>query len=265
MEMHIRDIQFQQRIREYLPGDAAGCRLHYIVGGRGRLSCAAGRFPVHGGSFMIMRPDEQYRLSSSSRGSFISQYMVATDGHGGIGDLPSALPGGVRIFDIGASGRSFFEQLRLKHASGNPLLREAARHQLLSFLLGLAGMGHAEMAPGDSHHIETALRLMQENIRRRLGLEDIATQVGLNKSYFVRLFRRRLGMAPMRYFNELKINAACHLLLDTDMTVAEISAHLGFAEEFYFSRCFKKFKGVSPAGFRRCPVNSGPGLMAVSA
>jgi len=250
MEMQIRNIQFQQRSREYVSGEAeAGCRLHYIVGGRGRLTCASGRYPLRSGALVVLRNGEKYRMDSSRRGSFISQYIIMADGLE-LSQLPG-MSAHLRIFDAGSAERSFFEQLRLDHDSGNGLLRDAARYRLLSFLLVLAGRGSADPAGGGRDHIESALRLMQENVRRRMNLDAIAAEVGLNKSYLVRLFKEHIGQAPMRYFNELKINAACHLLQDTDMAVAQISAHLGFAEEFYFSRSFKKFKGVSPVGYRR--------------
>jgi len=255
MEIRVKDIQFQQRRREYVSADAAGdWRLHYIVGGRGRLTCAAERLAVRSGYLLLLPPGGPYRVVSSRRSSFISQYIVVIDG------LPSELlpagGDGPQQFDIGASGRRFFEQLRLDHASGNPLVREAARYRLLSFLLGAAGRGCVELAGEGRDPIEEALRLMQENVCGRMSLEELAAAVGLNKSYLVRLFRARLGMAPMRYYNELKINAACHLLDDTVMTVAEIAGQLGFSEEFYFSRCFKKFKGVAPAIYRRRPAAS---------
>jgi transcriptional regulator GlxA family with amidase domain len=64
------------------------------------------------------------------------------------------------------------------------------------------------------------------------------------------MFRLYTGVAPHKYFMELKIMRAKELLLATDKSIKEISFELGFQSIHYFSRIFKNKTGVSPSEFR---------------
>ena len=98
--------------------------------------------------------------------------------------------------------------------------------------------------------INLATHYMNENIDKKLKLEDIAQHFGYSTSYFYRLFFKSLGFAPMDYFNQLKIYRSCYYLLSTSWHINEISSNVGFDDPYYFSRIFKKKMGVSPSKYR---------------
>ncbi len=253
--MELKKIEFQQGIGGYIPLDSPSAyEFHYIVGGRGALRGGTRNYPVRGGSFFLVRPEERLRLIMDRRAGLTSRYIVRAESRQDIPELLAVarfLQDPARIVDIGSGKRNFFENLRTRLGSGNPALAEAAKYQFLSFLLDLAGnSGSVDSNPAGNEYIEEALRYMQEQIRRKITLENICEKVGLNESYFIRLFRRQLGNAPMKYFMELKLNAACNLLENTDMNISQIAEYLGFSEEFYFSRTFKKYKGHAPSNYR---------------
>ncbi len=253
--MELKKIEFQQGIGGYIPlENPRAYEFHYIVGGRGALRGGHCNYQVRGGSFFLVKPEERLRLVMDRRAGLNSRYVVCAEALQEFSDLLAE--GGLlqdrsRIVDIGPGKRNFFEQLRSRLGSGNKALIEAAKYQFLSFLLDLAGSSGIDPVSGKNEYIEAALRYMQEQIRRKLTLEDICLKVGLNDSYFIRLFRRHLGTAPMKYFMELKLNAACNMLENTEMNISQIAEYLGFSEEFYFSRAFKKYKGVAPSYYRR--------------
>jgi len=99
---------------------------------------------------------------------------------------------------------------------------------------------------------------MKENIRRNFELKDFAGIANYSVTRFSQLFRRRMGYAPVQYFLQLKIQYACQYLSFTDMSIGEIAEELGYADQFYFSRLFKKLTGRSPLVYRKQNTNFVP-------
>lgn len=98
--------------------------------------------------------------------------------------------------------------------------------------------------------IHLATHYMNENIGNKLKLSDIAEHFGYSVSYFYRLFYKNMGIAPMEFFNQLKVQRSCYYLLNSTMKVNQISILVGFDDPYYYSRLFKKMMGVSPARYR---------------
>ena len=73
----------------------------------------------------------------------------------------------------------------------------------------------------------------------------------MSVSWFLRNFKQVTGMSPMHYILMNRINNATSLLETTDYNIAEISAIVGYENPMYFSRLFKKQKGVSPTDYRK--------------
>jgi AraC family transcriptional regulator, arabinose operon regulatory protein len=80
---------------------------------------------------------------------------------------------------------------------------------------------------------------------------DVATRLGLSYESFRRRFRQLAGVAPQKFHLSQMLNSAARLLDSTDLKSAEIARTLGFCDEAYFSRAFKKEKGRSPRTYRR--------------
>jgi AraC-like DNA-binding protein len=92
-------------------------------------------------------------------------------------------------------------------------------------------------------------------VRARLGedvcLEDLAAAAGASKSRLHARFQRELGMAPMAWVRELRLQAARDRLLGTAEPVAAIGAACGFPDQFHFSRAVRARFGASPLSLRK--------------
>ena len=73
----------------------------------------------------------------------------------------------------------------------------------------------------------------------------------MSVSWFQRSFKQIVKHSPMRYILTIRMNNAASLLDSTDYSMAEISAIVGYDNPLYFSRLFKKQKGVSPSEYRK--------------
>lgn len=93
-------------------------------------------------------------------------------------------------------------------------------------------------------------RFLQTHYQEPLTLEIMAAQVHFNKSYLVRAFKREVGVSPMMYLTNVRLENAKMLLIETDSSVKEIAAICGYQNAAYFSNYFKKVFHMTPMEFR---------------
>lgn len=99
-------------------------------------------------------------------------------------------------------------------------------------------------------HVTNIIKYMYSHIGENLTLEQICMEFELSKSYVNSIFLKCTQHAPMEFFINLKIREACNLLRCTDLYVYEIAQRLGYKDQYYFSRLFKKVVGISPREYR---------------
>ena len=99
---------------------------------------------------------------------------------------------------------------------------------------------------------------IKEHLSERLSVEDIATHFGYSRSRLSTLYKQHTGMGLNKAINMEKHLKARQLLIETDYSVSEISAMLGFSSPQYFTNTFEKSTGMSPsnyARFKRTKIN----------
>jgi len=94
------------------------------------------------------------------------------------------------------------------------------------------------------------IKFMRQHLDMNLTLDDLATQSGQSVPYYCRRFKERTDQSPMSYFIHLKLQKACELLVQTDLSVKDVAEELGYKDPYYFSRLFKKIQGYAPSQYR---------------
>lgn len=132
--------------------------------------------------------------------------------------------------------------------------------QMLSILIDQAStpdsLLHTEQSTGDTQkkkpdYVEAAKEYIHQNYQHNINARIIAEYIGLDRSYFSRLFSRKVGINLREYLIEYRMKKACQLLKETDFTVQAIAASVGYNDYAVFSRRFKSLKGVSAGEWRR--------------
>lgn len=100
-------------------------------------------------------------------------------------------------------------------------------------------------------YIKNAVKFIQRNFSDSIDVSDIADHVGLSRSHLYRIFVRHLSLSPNEYLTQYRINQACILLRTSGLSVGEIASSVGFDDQLYFSRVFKKLKGVPPSQYSK--------------
>ena len=93
---------------------------------------------------------------------------------------------------------------------------------------------------------------MKENLDKCFSINELASNLKYSVSHYSDLFKKKTGVPPMHYFNQLKIQKSCQYLYFTNLTIKEIGFKVGFDDPYYFSRMFKKLMGLSPVNYRNC-------------
>jgi AraC-like DNA-binding protein len=103
------------------------------------------------------------------------------------------------------------------------------------------------------HHEQARLarRFLDHSYATSITIEQLSDEVALSPYYLIRLFRRIYKQTPHQYLIQLRITRAKELLVDSDLSVTEICAEVGFESLGSFSALFRKTVGVSPSAYRR--------------
>jgi transcriptional regulator GlxA family with amidase domain len=72
----------------------------------------------------------------------------------------------------------------------------------------------------------------------------------LSNSRYITVFKENMGMSPSEYIINLRINVACDLLRNHDMSVKEVAASVGYDNAHFFSKIFKKKTGTTPKKYK---------------
>jgi len=99
--------------------------------------------------------------------------------------------------------------------------------------------------------VRRSQRLMKDYVCSSRGIDALATEVGLSRPHFFKLFKKQTGVTPNVYFNTLRSERAIDDLLQTEKTVTDIAYDLGFASQASFTRFFSLNVGISPSDYRR--------------
>lgn len=246
--------RFSRRIARTLPHH----ELLFFSNGSGSFTIRKRTYAIRPGTLLYICPDEPYSITVDEGTPvgcltvhFSCADMAWNDGTWSAHDAatPLARRFAWQLQDVRLIERRF-QSLADAWNEKLPGYAFAARTLLQELLLDLVRMENAQPQElAASLKVTQAVRLMRENLSEKLTLPALARAVHLSPAYLSRIFKEATGYTAIAYFNRLKIDRAKELLLEGDKKVREVAQALGFADEFYFSRLFKKLEGVSPSKF----------------
>lgn len=104
-------------------------------------------------------------------------------------------------------------------------------------------------------HRRAAMALLIDKIEKeythKITLADLAEMTQINEKYLCRFFKEFTGQTPIDYINRLRIDRACYDMTVNKMNVTEAAYESGFNELSYFSKIFKKYKGITPGQYKQ--------------
>ena len=103
----------------------------------------------------------------------------------------------------------------------------------------------------NDERMKRVLEYIHSNISYQLNVEELSDIAHVTKPYFIKLFKHEFGISPIQYINVKKVERAQLLLFTTNMTIKEVAYTLGFSDQNYFIRMFRKMTGTTPQEYRK--------------
>ena len=226
--------------------------LHYVIAGRASFELETRRLPIRPGDFLYTHPGTMHRMAVPE-GEYLLQYVAFVEldpfHDAELAEDLDVIIGEGRVRRLGDRYHALFAQMSRQSLSENTRQHRAASARMGGFLYDL--MVDTPAAPGNHPAVERALELMRSKVDVAYGLDELVADLGLNKSYFIRLFKKIIGVPPMKYAMNLKMSAAADLLRSTTEPLAAVAARVGFEDEYHFAKRFKRWSGTAPGTYRK--------------
>lgn len=137
-----------------------------------------------------------------------------------------------------------FLDVQMPLLTGIEVMQEAKRAGILPYTMILS-------AYDEFKYCQQAKEYVEEHYYENLMLSDVAQKVGISAGYLSTLFQKQVAKGFVDYLNEVRIEHACTYLRQNYLKTYEIAYRVGFKDEKYFSRVFKKIRGQSPSEYRK--------------
>ena len=118
---------------------------------------------------------------------------------------------------------------------------------LISNQIASGGVARGGLPPRAVRRIR---EYVDQNLDRRISVEALAALANLSVCYFVRAFKKSVGLTPHDYLIRRRVERTMELLADTDIPLSQIALAAGFADQSHFSRRFRQHVGMSPRDYR---------------
>ncbi len=235
--------------------------FHYVVGGRGTFELRGHLLPIGTGDVFYTRPGTEHRVMPAD-GEYLLQYVawLELDQLGDAelaADLDAAFGEG-RARRLGDRHHALFAEVSRLCEADDAYQRRVAAFKLAAVLYevmaGIPAVHQAHPA------VSRALEIMRGRVGQAYRLESIVAELGIEKAYFIRVFRKSVGVTPMKYAMNLKMSAAADLLRGSSAPLTVVAQQVGFADEYHFAKCFKQWSGLAPGAYRRGGAPPGGGF-----
>lgn len=223
--------------------------LEYIVRGSGTLVCDKKSYPLSAGDVYLLpkgsnhkyfpdKNDPWKKLWFNIDGILVSSLIVSY-----------GLQGKVVFKNFGNA--SLFEEL-FELTSQNLPKKEMLRQASLIFHKIMYALYEFENANSVKSGVNSIKSMLDANLYRNdFSLQEISDTLCLSKSHIINTFKKAYNQTPYQYFISQRIQIACSMLLNSQMTVSEISDALNFADQHYFTNVFKNITGYTPTQFKK--------------
>ena len=244
-----------KRLPTWRPKGRLDYQLLYIVSGKGHFYFHGEDRVVYAGRMVLIQPrqEQRYEYFGEDKPEVYWVHFTGSDVKNILRNYN--IPMDDPVFYSGASSTYSYLFKEMIHELQNC---KTGYEDLLTMYLRqiflLVQRTRQEERPTVSTYIqeemEFARRYFNEHYNEPISIQEYAESRNMSVCYFQRNFKQIVKHTPMQYLLTIRVNNAASLLETTDYSMAEIAAIVGYEDPLYFSRLFRKIKGVSPRDYR---------------
>jgi AraC family transcriptional regulator of arabinose operon len=243
------------------PGIRQHYIFHYIHSGKGIMRIGEQTYPLAKGQGFLICPDSIVYYKADDEDPWVYSWVgfqgLYANAYLDRAHLSNTQP----IFD--SRGNPWFERFveRMVGAKSIPRNSDVQLQSIMYrfFAELIVSIPETKEIPTPAHskeaYIRKAIEYLEIHFSQKISVLDIAQHVGLDRTYLSSLFKEKLGHSLQIYLLHYRMNRACELLKNHDLSIGDISRSVGYTDPLLFSKMFKKINHVSPKAFRALPFN----------
>lgn len=221
--------------------------LVFVEAGELTLVTPNERISVPADSILLMRQHESYRIEAT--GTQSAAYTVVSYLAEPEDVLLSLLPARSFVPSCPQRYRDLFASAVRLGSAYNICSQTRLRATIQDILCRIIQEHYRQSLVQKENYAETAMLFMEQNFATPLTCQQIAQAAGISDSHLRCVFRKQYGTSLTRTLNSIRIQRAKEMLQSGMFTLSETAAACGFQNEYYFSRVFKQYTGISPGKY----------------
>lgn len=235
--------------------------LQLVYSGKGSVVADDVEYPLQKGDVFTIYPGEKFFVRTTGDKPFC-RYYVHFDFYEGKNRLSTPVvndkepwPRLIHLHDDMRIRELFADLVFLLTEGNDRTMVRMIANGIFTALIGLITLQYQQADYSDinqpkSHRgVRKAERFILDNYRRHMTLAGLAQIAGLSMDYFGQIFKTIFGKTPIDYLVDYRLQQAKKLMVETELNISEIAAHVGYEDIHYFSYLFKHREGVTPSEF----------------
>lgn len=250
LEGHPDTHDFEQEEGRTLPG----CYLIYVPTGRGVLETKSGKWEVNPGDVMVLYPGEWHNYKPIETTGWEEYWMGIRGEVLSNRILKDLFPENTSyVKHMGYQEELIFlfnQSIKLvkRNSTGFRKILAGIVLQLVAYVISYE---NEESGSREEQLCERVIDFIRKNLNTDVDFKKLASDHHLSYNRFRTVFKNNTGVSLQQYLIQERLENAKRLMINTELSLKEISAKTGFNSLFYFSKVFKNKMGYSPGQIRR--------------
>lgn len=232
--------------------------LIILLNGEGALKREAKGCAMRTDTVYVCPPESTFGFSGGASGEIsiaVIRFYLYQESSRSRKRLDAIAPAGLLPYNegiaIAPAGRlnALCRSMKEHSSSADPLVKWRAQLDCQELLYETLAAARRQPAEDTRRSLERAKAYMEEHSGEELTIDRLAGIAELSPKYFVDLFKKTYGVSALDHLTHLRINKAKRLMLRSGLLLRDIAHEVGYEDEFYFSRKFRKTVGLSPTAF----------------
>jgi AraC family transcriptional regulator of arabinose operon len=236
------------------------------LGGRGWIRSGATRSDIAAGDMAWLPENEPHAYGSDGEDPWTIVWAHFTG---------SEVPGWEELLAVEGSGRRkvlalpndrldelafdrVYRALERGYAMRNLVASAVALRHTFSSAIHLGADRRKSLSARE--RVAISIEGLNGDWQRAHRLGELATAARVSVAHYSQLFRHQTGFSPIDFLIRIRVTHACHLLESTGLTIGEVGERTGYADPYYFTRCFRRVMGRAPRSYRKQVLLTRPSM-----
>lgn len=239
------------------PGVRDHYSVHVILSGKGFFTLNGQTYTLKKGQGFLIFPGEVVHYKADSNHPWTYSWVGFHGLKAGIILKKSGLTLQTPIFNYGEEGPLTQSLTQLVAAARNEktpeLMLTGFLYLFLSHLMENYRQSESEKnrAVRSDKYVSRAVEYIEKNYVGELSVEGLSKYLKIDRSYLSSLFSKHLGLSPREFIISFRMDKACDLLKNPQLSIGDVARSVGYEDPLQFSKTFRKTKGEPPLSYRK--------------